>query len=342
MIEEFKATTRQRYVPVAFDGDGSLIVRTRASGDMAALYRFDPRRRRRWASSLAAHPQVDLDGGLIYDRQQGSRRRRAVRRRASPACAWFDEDWARMAAGVDRALPGHFNMLSRGDGPNVLVFSYSDTRPGRVLRARQRPPQAGAPGGDARRHQAGGDAARKLVRYRGARRPRDSGVAHAASATRSQEPAARRVRARRPVGARRRTGHGTTSRRISRTSATPCSSRNFAAASAGAGSCYRAELEAVGPRDAGRPRRRHGLARDARAPSIPTRACIMGGSYGGYAVMMGLARDPDRWRCGVDYVGVTDIDLMFDVTWSDNADSDVHQVRRQGHDRRSRGRMRRS
>jgi dipeptidyl aminopeptidase/acylaminoacyl peptidase len=53
----------------------------------------------------------------------------------------------------------------------------------------------------------------------------------------------------------------------------------------------------------------------------PKRACIMGGSYGGYAVLMGLARDPDRWRCGVAYVAVTDINLMYDVTWSDNSDS---------------------
>jgi dipeptidyl aminopeptidase/acylaminoacyl peptidase len=52
------------------------------------------------------------------------------------------------------------------------------------------------------------------------------------------------------------------------------------------------------------------------------RACIMGASYGGYAVMEGLARDPDRWRCGVNYVGVTDILMMNDVTWSDFADSD--------------------
>jgi dipeptidyl aminopeptidase/acylaminoacyl peptidase len=54
----------------------------------------------------------------------------------------------------------------------------------------------------------------------------------------------------------------------------------------------------------------------------PKRACIVGASYGGYAVMMGLARSPDRWRCGINYVGVTDINLMFDVTWSDSFDSD--------------------
>jgi dipeptidyl aminopeptidase/acylaminoacyl peptidase len=49
----------------------------------------------------------------------------------------------------------------------------------------------------------------------------------------------------------------------------------------------------------------------------PKRACIMGASYGGYAVMMGLARDPDRWKCGINYVGVTDINYYFTVTWTD-------------------------
>ena len=54
----------------------------------------------------------------------------------------------------------------------------------------------------------------------------------------------------------------------------------------------------------------------------PSRVCIMGASYGGYAVMMGLARDAERYRCGINYVGVTDIMLMFDVTWSDMRNTD--------------------
>ena len=37
---------------------------------------------------------------------------------------------------------------------------------------------------------------------------------------------------------------------------------------------------------------------------------------------MGLARDPDRFRCGINAVGVTDISLMFSVAWSDFAYSD--------------------
>jgi len=50
------------------------------------------------------------------------------------------------------------------------------------------------------------------------------------------------------------------------------------------------------------------------------RVCIAGASYGGYAVLMGLVNDPTLHRCGVDWVGVTDIDLMYSVDWSDASD----------------------
>lgn len=49
----------------------------------------------------------------------------------------------------------------------------------------------------------------------------------------------------------------------------------------------------------------------------PKRICIAGGSYGGYATLMGLIRYPELYRCGVEYFGVTDIDLMYSSHWSD-------------------------
>jgi dipeptidyl aminopeptidase/acylaminoacyl peptidase len=52
------------------------------------------------------------------------------------------------------------------------------------------------------------------------------------------------------------------------------------------------------------------------------RVCIFGASYGGYATMVGLIKTPELYRCGIDYVGVTDISLMFSVAWSDFANSD--------------------
>lgn len=49
----------------------------------------------------------------------------------------------------------------------------------------------------------------------------------------------------------------------------------------------------------------------------PKRICIAGASYGGYATLMGLVRNPELFRCGVEWVGVTDPMLMFSVDWSD-------------------------
>lgn len=41
------------------------------------------------------------------------------------------------------------------------------------------------------------------------------------------------------------------------------------------------------------------------------RACLVGGSYGGYAAIWGVIRDPDRWRCAASWAGVTDWDRML-------------------------------
>jgi dipeptidyl aminopeptidase/acylaminoacyl peptidase len=39
----------------------------------------------------------------------------------------------------------------------------------------------------------------------------------------------------------------------------------------------------------------------------PKRICIYGASYGGYATLMGLVKEPDLYACGVDYVGVSNL-----------------------------------
>ncbi|GGK11292.1 alpha/beta hydrolase family protein [Luteimonas terricola] len=42
----------------------------------------------------------------------------------------------------------------------------------------------------------------------------------------------------------------------------------------------------------------------------PSRICIHGGSYGGYAALMGAAKEPDLYRCASGYVGVYDLPAM--------------------------------
>ncbi len=49
------------------------------------------------------------------------------------------------------------------------------------------------------------------------------------------------------------------------------------------------------------------------------RICIAGASYGGYATLMGLIKEPNLYQCGISWVGVTDINYLFDVSWSDTA-----------------------
>jgi dipeptidyl aminopeptidase/acylaminoacyl peptidase len=52
----------------------------------------------------------------------------------------------------------------------------------------------------------------------------------------------------------------------------------------------------------------------------PKRIAIMGASYGGYATLMGLIKNPDIFRCGVEWAGVTDVNM-----WLNDSDSDLSQ-----------------
>lgn len=46
----------------------------------------------------------------------------------------------------------------------------------------------------------------------------------------------------------------------------------------------------------------------------PKRTCIAGWSYGGYAALMGAAKNPDLYQCAISMAGITDIkDLMRDT-----------------------------
>lgn len=78
---------------------------------------------------------------------------------------------------------------------------------------------------------------------------------------------------------------------------------------------YGAAFEAAGVEQWG-----HGMIDDitdavkwtvAEGIADPDRICIYGGSYGGYAALMSVAREPDLYRCAVGYVGIYDMPMMF-------------------------------
>jgi dipeptidyl aminopeptidase/acylaminoacyl peptidase len=48
----------------------------------------------------------------------------------------------------------------------------------------------------------------------------------------------------------------------------------------------------------------------AQGIADPARICLYGASYGGYASLMGVAKEPSLYRCAVGYVGVYDLPRM--------------------------------
>ncbi|MFZ6862886.1 alpha/beta fold hydrolase [Undibacterium sp. Ji67W] len=53
----------------------------------------------------------------------------------------------------------------------------------------------------------------------------------------------------------------------------------------------------------------------AQGYADPKRICIAGASYGGYATLMGLAKNPELFKCGFEWIGVTDLNLLFELSW---------------------------
>jgi len=52
------------------------------------------------------------------------------------------------------------------------------------------------------------------------------------------------------------------------------------------------------------------------------RVAIAGASYGGYATMMGLVKEPELYKAGINWVGVTDVAMMYTIGYSDFMDAD--------------------
>lgn len=56
----------------------------------------------------------------------------------------------------------------------------------------------------------------------------------------------------------------------------------------------------------------------AQGLADPQRICIYGGSYGGYAAVWGVIKEPDLYKCSVGYVGAYDMQIFFN---GDNSDA---------------------
>ncbi|MBI3715144.1 MAG: S9 family peptidase, partial [Betaproteobacteria bacterium] len=55
-----------------------------------------------------------------------------------------------------------------------------------------------------------------------------------------------------------------------------------------------------------------------------SRVCLYGGSYGGYATLQGLVKEPDLFRCGMPWIAVSDLIMLQTEMTSDSNNSDFN------------------
>jgi dipeptidyl aminopeptidase/acylaminoacyl peptidase len=300
--------------PVAFGLDGALYVTARAGRDKTALYRFDVVTGKRAAEPIVELKDYDFTGRLLFanDKLLGVRVLSDAR-----STVWFDAGMKALQQRIDTALPATVNMVTpavRAETPWLLVESYSDVQPhmwnlfnaetGVLNKIGENYPKIDP-------HQMGFQEALRYKARDGLEIPAWLTLPH--GSTRKNLPLVVLVHS----GPYTRGGEWGFD-----TEAQFLASRGYAVlepeyrGSAGFGDRhFRAGFKQWGLK------MQDDIADGARwaiAQGIadPKRICIAGASYGGYATLMGLINDPDLFKCGVDWVGITDINLLYTGHWS--------------------------
>ncbi|MFN9005671.1 MAG: alpha/beta hydrolase family protein [Betaproteobacteria bacterium] len=303
--------------PVGFEADGTLLVLADHQGRMA-LWRWDTGKRT-LAERMVAHKDYDLTpGSLRWDAETGDLAGVSIEAER-PMHVWFDESLQALQDALDKAQPTTTNFLARSSTKGrVLVTSRSDrnaTRWQLYDPASKRVDTLASAAPWLRPEQF---FERRFVRYRA----RDGRSIPAYLTL----PAPRRD-GRKPAlvvlvhGGPYVRGETWRFDRDAQFLAT----RGYAVLQPDfrGSTGYGHDHYAAGLRQWGLTMQDDlndgALWAVAEGHADRSRLVIAGASYGGYAVMMGLARDPDFWCCGVNWVGVTDLELLTRATWSDTA-----------------------
>jgi dipeptidyl aminopeptidase/acylaminoacyl peptidase len=308
------ADGRGAFTPLGFGPDGTLYLAAHGDKDTRALYAFDYPTGKLKPEPLVETKGYDFSGGLIANRAKLLGVRYETDGQAS---AWFDPAMQSLQEKIDKLLPSTVNLISVAAGPDapcVLVHSYSDVQPpvymlynlqtGRLNKVGE-----ARPGIDARRM-----ATQEVLRYKA----RDG----------LEIPALLTVPPGTPKGAKLplvMLVHDGPYRRGTAWGWNPQSqflaSRGYAVIEPDfrGSTGYGARHFMAGWKQWGL-KMQDDIADGARwaiAQGIadPKRICIAGAGYGGYAALMGLVKDTDLYRCGVDWGGITDIAPLYDGAW---------------------------
>jgi dipeptidyl aminopeptidase/acylaminoacyl peptidase len=318
-VADFDTYAEPGFTPLLIDSEGQLIVGSRAGSDTTALYKFDPATKRLSPEPLLKVGGFDLPNGAETD----SRTKRLVGWHFTadrPVSYWFDDGINQIQRSIDKALPaGRSNRLYCGRCETSRFFvvqSSSDRQPSEYFLY---------------------DREKLSMERIGASMP---WIDEATQGTRSYHRVATRdglsmpVYVTHPAGSQATTPlpaivlvHGGPWVRGSSLSwdaeAQFLASRGYRVlqpefrGSSGYGSkLFKASWKQWGLTmqddlvDAVQWAAKQALV-DA------SKVCITGGSYGGYASLMAPIATPGVFKCAASFAGVTDIDLMYAITWSD-------------------------
>ena len=303
--------------PEGFAPDGTLYVRA-APDDKEALYQYDIAKRQLAKAPLVALEGFDFRGDLVVSRGKLAGISYLSDARGT---AWFDGQLKAAQEAVDKLLPGRINELTPARYPQtawVLVHSYADVDPGRWL-IYNMDTQKLVQVGSARPAIAPSRMASKtFVRYKardGLEIP--AWVTYPKDSKRKNLPLVvllhggpwvRGGEWKWNADAQFLASHGYAVMEPEFRGSTGYGVRHFRAGWKQWGLAMQDDVT-----DGTRWAIAQGIA-------DPKRICIAGASYGGYATLMGLVREPALYRCGVEWVGVTDIGLMANGHWSYNDD----------------------
>jgi acetyl esterase/lipase len=324
-----KLATQGRYLnnegaisPLGFTPDGQFFVTSRQGRNTVAPFRYDLTTGKLAPQPLVDMPDFDFDGSLVV----GPDKLLGIRYVADgEGTTWFDPALKAMQDTVDKLLPGRINSLRvgrRAETPFVLVVSWSDRQPAQFLvfnRDTNKLSRLGDthPDIDAAR-MAGLDFVRVKAR---------DGLSIPTWVTVPNGGIGKKL----PMvvlvhggpNVRGSALHWDAERQFLASRGYVVVEPEFRGSTGYGHALYRAGWKQWGLAmqddiaDATRWAIDQGIA-------DPKRICIAGASYGGYAVLMGLIRDPALYRCGIDWVGVTDIDLLYGGRWWED-DGDVSE-----------------
>jgi len=309
----YDAYVDEKLTPVGFGADGSLYVSARRNEDKSALYQFDLAHAALAPQPLLKIAQFDFNGRLINHaghlagiRYLGD----------APATAWLDPQLKALQDTVDALLPTTTNTISlptRAETPWVLVVAESDLQPAVYLLFNRETKKFNRVGEMRPAIHAKDMGQRSLVHVR-ARDGLDIPAWLTLPAGRAPKGLPLVVLVHGGPFMRGGYWHWDAESQF-------LASRGYAVlepefrGSAGYGvKLFQSGWKQWGLKmqddvaDATRWATSQGYA-------DPARVCIAGASYGGYATLMGLVNDPQLYKCGFEWVGVTDIPLMFTGTW---------------------------